>query len=73
MVYLKLVYYFIRGDVSYLVEGRQYTPTPQSILIMSPNVFQGVKINSEATYERYALHFLPNVLVQFVYVLKFHT
>jgi len=55
------VYYFIRGDVSYLVEGNRYIPTPQSILIMSPNVFHGVKINSDTTYERFALHFLPNV------------
>ncbi|MBU3179049.1 AraC family transcriptional regulator [Clostridium estertheticum] len=55
------VFYFIQGNISYLVEGKQYTPTPHSILIMSPNVFHGVKTNSDAIYERFALHFLPNV------------
>ena len=56
------VYYFIRGDVSYLVEGKRYVPTPHSILIMSPNVFHGVKIDSNTDYERFTLHFLPNIL-----------
>lgn len=56
------VYYFLSGDVSYLVEGKNYTPTPQSILLLAPNVFHGVKINSDVPYERFALHFAANVI-----------
>jgi len=29
---------------------------------MSPNVFHGVKIDSDTDYERFTLHFLPNIL-----------
>ncbi len=52
------VYYFIEGDVSYYVEGRYYKPTPHSVLLMSPNVFHGVKMETEETYARYTLHFM---------------
>lgn len=56
------VYFFISGNVSYLVEGKQYTPTPSSILLLSPNVFHGVRINTDEPYERFALHFNPRVI-----------
>lgn len=56
------VYYFIDGKVSYLVEGRKYLPKPQSILLMAPNVFHGVKVESEAGYERMSLHFETRTL-----------
>ena len=38
------IYFFMDGTVDYLVEGRRYTPTPASLLLLSPNVFHGVKI-----------------------------
>lgn len=56
------IYYFISGDVSYLVEGKKYNPTPHSILMFSPGVFHGVKIDSDKTYERYTVHFDPNLI-----------
>lgn len=56
------VYYFISGDVSYLVEGKHYTPTPHSILMISPNILHGVKSNSHVSYKRFAFHFLPEVI-----------
>ncbi|QHQ62900.1 helix-turn-helix domain-containing protein [Anaerocolumna sedimenticola] len=56
------LYYFIDGDVDYLVEGRQYHLTPHSILLLTPNVFHGVKVNSTKPYLRLALHFLPDIL-----------
>ena len=46
------VYYFISGRVSYLVEGRQYTPLPESMLLLPPNVFHGVRVEGQETYER---------------------
>ncbi|MBQ8597488.1 MAG: helix-turn-helix domain-containing protein [Lachnospiraceae bacterium] len=56
------VYFFLEGDVSYLVEGKQYTPSPGSILLLAPHVFHGVKVNSNKTYRRFSLHFNPDVL-----------
>lgn len=51
------IYYFLEGDVNYLVEGKEYTPTPHSLILLSPNAFHGVKINSSSPYTRCAIHF----------------
>lgn len=56
------VYYFVSGDVSYLVEGRHYTPTPHSILMISPNIIHGVKATPSVAYERYTLHFSADII-----------
>lgn len=56
------VYYFIRGQVSYLVEGKRYEPAPHSILLLAPGTFHGVKVESSQEYERYALHFEKQAL-----------
>lgn len=56
------LYFFISGKVSYHVEGRQYTPQPQSILLMAPNVLHGMKYLESSTYERYVLHFTAQAL-----------
>ncbi len=56
------IYYFLEGDVDYLVEGKHYKPVPHSMLLLAPNVFHGVRVNSEKTYRRIALHFFPELL-----------
>lgn len=56
------IYYFIEGDVDYLVEGKLYHPTPHSLLLLSPHVFHGVRVNSGETYSRFALHFNPDLV-----------
>jgi AraC-like DNA-binding protein len=56
------LYYFIEGDVDYLVEGRQFHMAPHSMLLLTPNIFHGVKVNSTKPYTRFALHFLPDIL-----------
>lgn len=56
------VYYFIDGDADYMVEDRGYHLTPHSLLLLSPNVFHGIKINSNKPYKRFALHFYPEIL-----------
>jgi hypothetical protein len=39
------VFYFIAGDVSYLVEGKRYVPEPpHSLLLIAPHVFHGAII-----------------------------
>ena len=56
------LYFFISGNVSYRLEGRQYTPEPQSILLMAPNALHGMKYLEAGTYERYVLHFTAQAL-----------
>ena len=56
------VYLFLEGDVDYLVEGKQYRPTPNSLLLLAPHCFHGVKINSDRPYRRYSIHFHPDIL-----------
>ena len=56
------VYYFIGGQVSYLVEGKRYQPTPHSVLLLAPGTFHGVRVESSQLYERYALHFQKDAL-----------
>ncbi len=56
------IYYFIEGDVDYLVEGKLYQPAPHSLLLLSPHVFHGVKVRTDHPYRRFALHFHPDLL-----------
>lgn len=56
------VYYFLDGDVDYLVEGQKYSPAPGSMLLLAPHVFHGVKINSSRPYRRYTIHFDQEIL-----------
>lgn len=56
------IYYFVEGEVDYLVEGKLYRPTPHSLLLLSPHVFHGVKVRSEQPYRRYTIHFHPDLL-----------
>ena len=46
------IYFYIRGDVSYLVEGQAYPLEPHSMLLLAPGTFHGVRIDSDAPYER---------------------
>ncbi|MBP1755816.1 MAG: transcriptional regulator, AraC family [Firmicutes bacterium] len=56
------IYYFIEGDVDYLVEGKLYRPAPHSLLLLSPHVFHGVKVKSDLSYRRFTIHFDPDIL-----------
>lgn len=56
------IYYFISGDVDYLVEGKEYRLKPHTLLAIGPNLFHGVRVHTNATYERHTLHFDPNLL-----------
>lgn len=56
------IFYFVAGEVSYLVEGKSYEPQPGSILLIAPHVFHGVRIDSDRPYARYALHFDARML-----------
>lgn len=56
------IYCYIGGDAVYLVEGTEYPLIPGCILIMRPSESHMIKILSDKTYERFSLHFLPDII-----------
>ena len=56
------IYYFLSGDVDYLVEAVYYHPEPYSLLLLVPGTFHGFRANSAAVYERFTVHFDPQLL-----------
>ena len=59
------IYYFVRGEAEYLVEGSIYPLTRGSTLIMRPGESHRVKILGKNTYERYAINFPLSVFDSF--------
>lgn len=56
------IYYFVGGDADYLVDGKEYKLAPDTLMLLPPEVFHGIRVRSQSTYDRYSLHFDPNVL-----------
>jgi AraC-like DNA-binding protein len=56
------IYYFIRGDVDYRIEGSHYLITPDSLLLIPPNNIHGVTTKSTHTHQRISVHFVPELL-----------
>lgn len=56
------IYYFVAGEAKYLVEGSEYPLRPGHLLIMQEMESHKVKILADKPYERYALHFFPEIL-----------
>ena len=51
------VYFFISGNVEYLVEGSKYPLDENSLMIMRPAEAHSPKITGNGIYERYAVNF----------------
>ena len=51
------LYYFVEGNVDYLLSGTEYSLTPHAIMLISPNTVHGFRVHSTHLYERYTLHF----------------
>lgn len=51
------IYFFISGNVEYLVEGSRYPLDENSLMIMRPSEAHAPKITGSSTYERYAVNF----------------
>jgi AraC-like DNA-binding protein len=56
------IYYFIRGDVDYRIEGRHYTMNPESLLLIPPKNVHGVTVQSVRPHQRISVHFMPELL-----------
>ena len=51
------IYFFISGNVEYLVEGSKYLLDENSLMIMNPAEAHKPKIVGKGKYERYAINF----------------
>lgn len=51
------IYFFISGNVEYLVEGSKYPLDENSLMIMRPTEVHKPKITGGGRYERYAINF----------------
>lgn len=56
------IFYFLSGNVKFLVEGYEYTMEPGCLMIMRPSESHRAKIITPKTYERYSLNFYPSVV-----------
>lgn len=56
------LFYFVNGDVRYILEGRVYALEPGSALLIRAKTFHGMKIDSGAIFERYIVQFMPDSL-----------
>ncbi|MDL2233221.1 AraC family transcriptional regulator [Ruminococcaceae bacterium OttesenSCG-928-L11] len=56
------IYYFIRGDVEYRIEGVPYHPEADSMLLIESNVFHGFLNRGTQVYDRYTIHFQPDFM-----------
>ena len=56
------IYYYISGDGSYVVEGREYPLRAGSLCIVRCAEAHKLNIRPDEPYERIALHFLPRML-----------
>ena len=51
------IYFFVSGNVEYLVEGSKYPLNENSLMIMRPAEAHSPKITGSSKYERYAVNF----------------
>ncbi|MFV0414357.1 MAG: helix-turn-helix domain-containing protein [Oscillospiraceae bacterium] len=58
------IFFFMQGNIDYKVEGCEYTLSPESILLIAPGIFHGVKINTTQVYHRFSVHFMPELLTE---------
>lgn len=51
------IYFFLSGNVNYLVEGSRYPLAQSSVMVMRPSEIHTPRITGNARYERYAVNF----------------
>ena len=58
------IYYMVKGNVEYFLEGTSYIPKPGSLLIIPPSCFHGLRVLDGSEYHRIRLHFVPELLTE---------
>lgn len=59
------IYFYVSGDVDYLVEGTCYSLKEESLMIMRPAELHTPRFTGKSTYERYALIFPVSLIKEF--------
>ncbi|MBQ9309225.1 MAG: helix-turn-helix transcriptional regulator [Clostridia bacterium] len=55
------LYYIVSGNMHFLFDGSEYTLNPHTLLIIPPGALHGIHILTDATYDRYTFHFVPQL------------
>ena len=56
------VYFFIRGEGYYLIEGNRYELSPMNLLVIRPGEVHCFRHTGDCPYERYVINFSPESL-----------
>ncbi len=56
------IYFFVSGEVNYLVEGHEYSLEPNTMMIIRPGESHAAKILKEKPYQRYYINFHVSLL-----------
>lgn len=56
---------FIKGNASYIVEGREYVMSQGSLMLMRPAESHRLKVRGKGEYERYVINFTSELLVDY--------
>ena len=56
------LYFFVNGDVDYIVKDAIYSLQPYDLLFIKPGVYHNPKLLSTKTYERFVINFLPETV-----------
>lgn len=60
------IIFFVRGDVSYIVEGKRYELTPHDFILVGRNEIHRPIVNPEVEYERFVLYLSDTFLSQYI-------
>ena len=58
------LYYFVSGDVHFIYGGTEYVMQPHTLIVVAPNVFHGIRVQSTNEYDRYTYHFTEEIVAQ---------
>ena len=56
------LYYFLSGDVHFTYAGTEYVMQPHTLVVVAPNVFHGIHVLTNKTYERFTFHFTEEII-----------
>ena len=56
------ILYMLEGDAVFSIGGSEFKMRPHTLLFIPPNVFHGIHVLTDATYDRYTVHFDPAIL-----------
>ena len=61
------LFYFLRGDADYIIEGATYRMHRHDLLLIRPRIYHNLLLHSNATYERFVINFSKEDVPEFVH------